>query len=152
MAVSYNSVIIDAFDVDGEYVKKESNGKQTVINIDALKAIANDTDANANTGLITGLTNQNGESFELKFVKDGNNYKFTTTNSYVSYTYVVDLANNSVTAGSFSAEESNFSTEMKADFDTYKTIKTTATANDYLTELQRNSANQTYLDERQGFL
>jgi len=152
MAVSYNSVIIDAFDVDGEYVKKESNGKQTVINIDALKAIANDTDANVNNGLITGLTNQNGESFELKFVKDGNNYKFTTTNSYVSYTYVVDLANNSVTAGSFSAEESNFSTEMKADFDAYKTVKTTATANDYLTELQRNSANQTYLDERQGFL
>lgn len=158
MAVSYNSVIIDAFDVDGEYVKKESNGKQTVINIDVLKAIANDTDSNANTGLITGLTNQNGESFELKYTietVDGSsysNYKFTTTNSYVSYTYAVDLANSSVTAGSFSAEYDNFSTEMKADFDVYKILKTTATANDYLTELQRNSANKTYLDERQGFL
>ena len=67
MAVSYNSVIVDGFDVDGEYVKKESDGRQTVINIDAVKARNNDEDPAAETGLISGLKNQKGESFDLIF-------------------------------------------------------------------------------------
>ncbi len=156
MAIAYNSVVIDAFDIDGELVVKQEKNNQQQIVVDAVK-IYNDYYKN-------GQTTINKDDFSiniLNFDSETKTIEISTTNSYFKVEYILDIDQTtgdaiSATRGAFvPLEEKLDNSGLKLNGKTYSESKAENAElqpKDFVIEVQRDLAKQEYLNNRQGFL
>ena len=155
MSQSYNSVVYDAFDLDGQYIVKNAEG-EVIFDDNALLQKA------ASGENVISTQDAQGNPFEISVSVVSDGIKVTTTNSYIEYHRIYDgtafrqidysiivdkLATSGLTYGGKSFEEYK-TAALVAD----ATLTDKAIAEKFVKEIQQTKSAETFRSVNASFL